>query len=132
VSWPVPRIDEENEPFWTGGVDGHLKITRCADCGYWLHPPTPRCGRCYSERVAPTPVSGRGRVYTYTVNEHAWMPGLEVPYVVAVVELEEQPGLRLLTNIVGCSPREVAIDMPVQVEFVERGAVFVPVFGPTK
>jgi uncharacterized OB-fold protein len=50
---------------------------------------------------------------------------------VAVVELEEQPGLRLLTNIVGCPPREVAIDMPVQVEFVERGAVFVPVFRPT-
>jgi uncharacterized OB-fold protein len=56
------------------------------------------------------------------------VPGLDVPYVVAVVELDEQSGLRLLTNIVGCAPDEVAIDMPVDVEFVERGAAFIPVF----
>jgi uncharacterized protein len=131
VVWPVPRIGDENESFWTGGRDGYLEITRCADCGYYVHPPAPRCGRCYGERVSPTPVSGRGRVYTYTINEHAWMPELEVPYVVAVVELEEQAGLRVLTNVVGCSPYDVTIDMPVHVEFVERGAAFVPVFRPS-
>jgi uncharacterized OB-fold protein len=130
VVWPVPRIDDENEAFWTGGIDGYLEITRCAECGYYVHPPAPRCGRCYSDRVAPASVSGRGRVYTFTVNEHAWTPGLEVPYVIAVVELEEQAGLRVLTNIVGTSPADVSIDMPVHVEFVERGAAFVPVFRP--
>ena len=128
--WPVPRIDDENEASWTGGIDGYLEITRCADCGYYVHPPAPRCGRCYSHRVAPARVSGRGRVYTFTVNEHAWMPELEVPYVIAVVELEEQAGLRVLSNIVGCPPDDVSIDMPVHVEFVERGAAFVPVFRP--
>jgi uncharacterized OB-fold protein len=56
------------------------------------------------------------------------MPGLEVPYVIAVVELEEQPGLRLLTNIVDCPVDEVAIDMPVEVEFRRQGDAFVPVF----
>jgi uncharacterized OB-fold protein len=130
VAWPVPRIDDENEAFWTSGIDGFLEIARCADCGYYVHPPAPRCGRCYGDRVAPAPVSGRGRVYTFTVNEHAWMPGLEVPYVIAVVELEEQVGLRVLTNIVGCPPGDVSIDMPLRVEFVERGAAFVPVFRP--
>ena len=58
------------------------------------------------------------------------MPGLEVPYVIAVVELEEQAGLRVLTNIVGTSSADVSINMPVRVEFVERGAAFVPVFRP--
>jgi uncharacterized OB-fold protein len=91
-----------------------------------LHPP--RCPRCLSENVEPSPVSGRGRVYTYTVNRRAWSPGLEVPYVIAIVALDEQPDLRLMTNIVGCSPDEVAIGMPVQVEFREQGEAFVPVF----
>ena len=62
------------------------------------------------------------------MNERDWSPGLEVPYVIAIVELEEQRGLRLMTNIVGCQPEEVAIDMPVQVEFREQGEAYVPVF----
>jgi uncharacterized OB-fold protein len=130
--WPVPRLDGENEAFWTGGRDGALLITRCGDCGYYVHPPSPRCPRCYGENVAPERVSGRGRVYTYTVNEREWTPGLEVPYIIAIVELEEQPGLRLLTNVVDCPPEEIAIDLPVEVEFVEREPVFVPVFHPSR
>ena len=55
-----------------------------------------------------------------------------MPYIIAVVELEEQPGLRLLTNVVDCPPEEVAIDLPVEVGFVEREPVFVPVFSPRR
>jgi uncharacterized OB-fold protein len=128
--WPVPRISEENEAFWTGGREGALFIARCGDCGYYVHPPSPRCPRCYGENVAPERVSGRGHVYTYTVNRREWTPGLEVPYILAVVELEEQPALRLLTNVVGCAPDRIAIDLPVEVEFVERDPAFVPVFRP--
>ena len=86
--------------------------------------------RCLSENVEPRPVSGRGRVYTFTVNQRAWSPGLEVPYVVAIVALEEQSDLRLMTNIVRCEPVDVSIDMPVQVEFREQGEAYVPVFRP--
>src|SRR5215475_1735778 len=126
--WPVPEINEDNEAFWTGGRENRLMVTRCGDCGYLTHPPTPRCPNCFSDNVAPSPVSGRGRVYSFTINRREWTPDLEVPYVIAVVELEEQPGLRLLTNVVGCAVEDVAIDMPVEVEFVERGAAFPPVF----
>ena len=73
-------------------------------------------------------MSGRGTVYTYTINRQAWVPGLEVPFVIAMVELDEQPGLRLMTNIVDCPTEEVEIGMPVEVAFVERGEAFVPVF----
>jgi uncharacterized OB-fold protein len=127
---PIPQLNDDNRAFWTAGREGELRIARCAVCGYWIHPPSPRCPRCLSEEVHPTPVSGRGRVYTYTVNERAWSPGLEVPYVIAIVELDEQPGLRLLSNVVHCRPDEMAIDMPVQVTFEDRGEVSVPVFEP--
>ena len=126
--FPVPQINDDNRDFWTAGRDRELLIVRCNDCGYYIHPPSPRCPRCLSENVEPSPVSGRGRVYTYTVNRRAWSPGLEVPYVIAIVQLDEQPDLRLMTNIVGCSADEVAIDMPVRVEFREQGEAFVPVF----
>jgi uncharacterized OB-fold protein len=64
------------------------------------------------------------------VNERPWAPGVEVPYVIAIVQLEEQGDLRLMTNIVGCRPDEVSIDMPVRVEFREQGEVYAPVFRP--
>lgn len=128
--FPVPQINDDNRDFWTAGRDRELRIVRCNDCGYYIHPPSPRCPRCLSENVEPSPVSGRGRVYTYTVNRRAWSPGLEVPYVIAIVQLDEQPDLRLMANIVGGSVDDVAIDMPVQVEFREQGEAFVPVFRP--
>ncbi len=127
---PIPQVNDDNRAFWTGGRDGELRIVRCNDDGYYIHPPAPRCPRCLGENVEPTPVSGRGTVYTFTVNERVWSPGLEVPYVIAIVELDEQPGLRLMTNIVGVSPGEVAINMPVRVEFREQGDVHAPVFRP--
>jgi uncharacterized protein len=126
--WPIPQVNDDNRDFWTGGRDGELRIVRCSDCGYYIHPPSPRCPRCLGANVAPVAVSGRGRVYSYTVNERMWAPGLDVPYVIAIVELDEQPGLRLMTNIVDCPLDEVAIDMPVTVEFRDQGEVYAPVF----
>lgn len=128
MPWPVPQITDENGAFWTGGRDGELLIIRCTSCGYWIHPPTPRCPHCLSDAVEPQAVSGRGTVYSYTINRQAWVPGLEVPFVIAMVELDEQPGLRLMTNIVDCPTEQAEIGMRVEVAFVERGEAFIPVF----
>jgi len=128
MALPVPQITDENGAFWTGGRDGELLIIRCTSCGYWIHPPTPRCPQCLSDAVEPQAVSGRGTVYSYTINRQAWVPGLEVPFVIAMVELDDQPGLRLMTNIVDCPTDEVEIGMPAEVAFVERGEAFIPVF----
>jgi uncharacterized OB-fold protein len=128
MPWPVPQITDQNGAFWTGGRDGELLIIRCTSCGYLIHPPTPRCPHCLTDAVEPQAVSGRGTVYSYTINRQAWVPGLEVPFVIAMVELDEQPGLRLMTNIVDCPTEEVEIGMPVEVAFVERGEAFIPVF----
>ena len=128
MPWPIPQITDDNGAFWTGGRDGELLIVRCGACGFWVHPPSPRCPKCLSDAVVPSAVSGRGTVYSYTINRQAWVPGLEVPFVLAIVELDEQPGLRLMTNLVDCPPEEAEIGMPVEVAFVERGEAFIPVF----
>jgi uncharacterized OB-fold protein len=127
----LPRVRDDNEFFWTSGADGVLRFLRCGDCGYWIHPPGPLCPMCHSRSVAPEAVTGTGVVHTYTVNHQAWIPGFDPPYVVAVVELPEQAGLRLTTNLVGCPIDEVTIGMPVRVTFEAWDDVWLPLFEPT-
>ena len=74
--------------------------------------------------------SGRAVVHTYTVNHQPWYPGLEPPYVVAIVALPEQDGLRLTTNLVGVGPDEVEIGMALQVTFEQYDDVWLPFFEP--
>jgi uncharacterized OB-fold protein len=126
---PTPQITDDNRAFWTGGHRGELLVLQCT-CGYYVHPPSPRCPVCLSDAVEPRPVSGRGHVYTFTINRRPWEPDLEVPFVLAIVELEEQAGLRLMTNVVGCPVEDVEIGMPVEVTFVARGAASIPHFRP--
>ena len=124
-----PALDDENRFFWTSGEDGTLRFARCSDCGYWLHPPIPRCPRCESRDVTPQAVSGRGQVWSYTVNHHSW-DGSTEPYAIGLVELDEQPGLRLTTDLVGCAPDDVHIGMRVRVTFERQGLVWFPLFEP--
>ena len=130
----LPRLDDTNREFWTGGAHGELRFWRCQDCGFYLHPPQPICPIDRSKRLAPEAVSGRARVASYTINHQPWMPGLELPYVVAIVEIVEQPSVRLTTNIVNCEPGAVRIGMPVRVVFEHHadpdGDVYLPLFEP--
>jgi uncharacterized OB-fold protein len=128
----LPAVDDSNRHFWTGGAAGELRFLRCRACGHWIHPPAPICPACLGRDVAPAAVSGRGQVATFTVNHQPWIPGFEPPYVVAIVELEEQPGLRLTTNIVNCEPDAVKIGMAVRVLFEEREEVYLPLFEPAE
>ena len=73
-------------------------------------------------------MSGQGTVVSFTVNHQVWIPGLPVPYVVAIVELAEQAGLRFVSNIVGGSVDEVHIGMPVRVTFEQIEDVWIPLF----
>ena len=129
----LPAIGPENEHFWKSGADGKLCFLRCTACAYYIHPPSPVCPACLCRELSPEPVSGGGVVHTYTVNHQPWIPGFEPPYVVAIVELDEQPGLRLTTNIVGCTPDEVRIGMRVQVSFEDLGEdIHLPLFEPAR
>jgi uncharacterized protein len=127
---PVPVITERSAAFWRGGAAGELRIQRCQACRWWLHPPRPVCPRCLSRDLEAEVTSGRGTVWSFTVNRYQWAPGIEPPYVLAEVELDGQPGVRLLTSIVGCDCDDVTIGMPVRVRFERAGDAWVPVFAP--
>jgi uncharacterized OB-fold protein len=126
----VPGLTPDTAAFWTGGRNGQLLISHCAQCGNYMHPPSPICLNCRSRTVRPEPVSGFGSVYTFTINYQPWTPDAVVPFVFAMVELDEQPRLLLMTNIVNCPVEQVFIGMRVQVLFRQRDEVWLPYFEP--
>jgi uncharacterized OB-fold protein len=126
----LPRMNGRTHEFWAAGETGELKFLRCQVCGYYNHPPTPLCPKCHSKNLQWEAVSGDATVVTYSVNYQAWMPGPELPYVVGIVELPEQEGLRLTTNIVGCDPETVTVGLPVHVTFENHEDVWIPLFAP--
>jgi uncharacterized OB-fold protein len=126
----LPAVDPETAFFWASGAENQLQISRCAACGFYIHPPLPNCPECRSAQVTPFPVSGRARVATFTVNHQRWVPGLPVPFVFAAVELIEQPELYVFTNIIGCPVEDVRIGMAVSVVFERHGDIYLPMFQP--
>lgn len=126
----LPVLTPENEFFWKAGAHGKLLFMQCPACGFYVHPPLPICPRCQSRDVAPQAVAGMATVVSFTVNRQIWEPGLEAPYVIAIVEIDEQRGLRLTTNIVNCAIDSVHIGMQVRVLFDQREDVWLPLFEP--
>ena len=125
----LPSLDEPSAFFWTSGADGKLRFLRCADCSYLIHPPAPICPQLPGTRAAPAEVSGRGTVHSFTVNHQPW-DGVGDVYVIGLVEIDEQPDVRLTTNIVDVEPDDVRIGMRVEVVFEDHAPVFLPLFRP--
>jgi len=130
----LPKLTDRNRDFWTAGARGELRFWRCQDCGFYIHPPQPICPRCHSKNMKTEAVTGLATVASFTVNYQPWMPGPELPYIVAIVEIVEQPSVRLTTNLVNVAPDEVDIGMAVIVTFEHHpdpdGDVYLPVFEP--
>ncbi len=128
----VPQATPETQPFWDACRDGVLMLQWCRPCEAAFFPPSLYCPRCLSDDVEWREASGRGRLHTYVIAQRA-APGFEaeVPYAIAIVELDEGP--RLMSNIVGIpnTPDHLVLDMELRVAFESRGdGVRVPVFGP--
>ena len=118
---PVPHPDHLTQFFWDGLAQHRILILRCRSCGHYVHYPRPICDRCQATDLSPEQVSGRGTLYSYTVVAQAFHPYFvdKLPYVLAVVELEEEPGLRLTTNIVNCPESDLRVGLPVEASFAE-------------
>lgn len=114
---PLPQVRRETRGFWEGCKRHELLIQRCEDCGTYRHYPRPMCACCGSWNVEWAKATGKGRVYSYIVTHQLFHPAFfdDVPYAVVIVELEE--GVRMVSNIVDCGPDEVYIGMPVEVVF---------------
>lgn len=124
----APLLTDRAREYWLSGQSGVLRIARCQSCGWRLHPPRPLCPRCHGDDIRFDPVSGRGTVYSCTINRYRWSGGMVPPYVLAEIELEEQAGLLILSNVAGCAPEAVRIGMPVTVAFDHVEDVWIPVF----
>lgn len=128
----APPLTERTEAFWRSGADGVLRIAHCHDCGRYMHPPQPVCSGCRGRNVVADPVSGRGVVHSWTINRYPWVPTMPPPYVVSEIELVEQDGLRLLSNVVDVETEEMHIGLPVAVVFAQAGDAFIPLFRPER
>ena len=128
---PVPTTSPETEPFWQGCRDGVLLLQSCHACGNLQYYPRAVCTACLSSDLDWRRASGRGRIHSFTTVHRALSPAFEddLPYVVAVIELEE--GLRMVSRIVGRDSERLVIEQPVEVAF-ERvdGQWVLPVFRP--
>ena len=130
---PAPYINPEVKPFWDATAEGRLVVPRCDECQTLIWFPRPFCPACLSTAVTWVEVSGRGTVYSFTVNRRgaADLPDYRNAgvYVLAYVELEEGP--RMMTNIVDCDLDSIKCGQKVKVSFkkTENGAS-VPVFVP--
>ena len=104
---------------WDALRNDRPAISRCDDCRTWQHPPQERCRHCGGP-ASFEDVSGRGTIFSFIVVRQQMVPGHDVPYVVGLVELEEQRGLRLSARV-AATPEDVTIGAPVRVRFADIG-----------
>jgi uncharacterized protein len=127
-----PPVGRDNAFFWEGVEQRELRIQRCGGCGVLRHPPQPLCDRCGSTDQGWVVASGRGVVFSHVTHHYPPLPGVELPHVVLLVELDE--GVRMVSELAPGADREaVRIGLPVQLEFATvPGGELRPVFRPVQ
>jgi len=128
TDYPIPDISALSEPYWSALSQGYLTFQRCA-CGHAWLPPREECPRCLLRQPQWERAGGNGRLLSWVVYRMAYHPAFKdrLPYVVAVVELDEGP--RLITNIVPASSA-LAIDMPVRLKIEQENGIALARFKP--
>ena len=129
---PLPLPDDVTEFFWEGAKAGQLLMQRCRACSKFQFPPDVVCIHCQSLQLEAAPVSGKATLYSYSVVDRAFNAGFvdSLPYVLGLIELDEQPGLRMVTNVVDAVADEIRVGMALEVTFESRGDVVLPQFRP--
>src|SRR5690242_13263005 len=118
--FPLPDTDwPPTREFWAAAARGELSVPRCDACGRYVWYPDGTCRHCGSDRHTWTRVSGRGRLFSWSVVRRAFIPQLadDVPYAPALVAIDEDPAVRIVTRIVDCETDRLRVDMPVRVVF---------------
>jgi uncharacterized protein len=130
---PQPAPDADSVGFWEATADRRLTVCRCQSCGHWLMPPLERCRLCAGP-TAFTEIAGTGTLYSFIVQHHRSVPGYfdQLPYVVGLIEIDEQKSVRLPGRVVGVDHADIACGMRVRAEIVPLagGEYQVPVFRP--
>jgi uncharacterized OB-fold protein len=132
MRFDLPQPDLETQPFWDACKDGKFLLRHCNACNRDHYYPRPFCPSCWSDDVSWREASGRGSVYTYSVVHVNDLPPFNerVPYIAAIVELDEGP--RVMTNVEGVEFADVRVGMPVVVDFKPiSDDVTIPIFRPS-
>ena len=110
----LPTIEEETQVYWDGAREGKLLLAQCTACGRTHHYPRPICPFCWSDEIVQIQASGRATLYTFSTVFMNDLPpfGERLPYVAAMVDLEEGP--RLATNMIECDPEDLEVGMKVE------------------
>ncbi|WP_099021549.1 Zn-ribbon domain-containing OB-fold protein [Mycolicibacterium palauense] len=128
---PVPEPDDVSRFYWEAAGQHRLLLQRCRSCAKLQYPPEVCCVHCQADEFELSEVSGRGFIYSYATVERPLHAGFvdALPYTVVFVELDDQPGLRIVANLVDVpAGTELSCGMPVEVVFEDRGAVTLPQF----
>ncbi len=129
MSIPLPQVTPTTAPFWDACRQGVLRVQHCNACGHHTFPPDVACNRCLSADLAWVACAGRGRLRSFSVVRRASQPAFQVPYVAAIVEVDE--GWSLFTNLVDSDIERLRIGMPVAVKFVRMSEqISLPYFAP--
>lgn len=128
VPYDPPVGDMSTQEYWDAAGRRELLIKRCEECGRAHHYPRPFCPYCWSSKVHWEQASGKATLYTYSVVRQNELQAARVPYVAAIVDLEEGP--RMMTNVVGVDPADVSIGMALAVDYAPAGETLIPVFRP--
>lgn len=114
---PIPAVNTWAKPFWEAAKEERLIIQKCNECDKYIFYPRLVCPFCSNDDLEWVKASGKGTIYSYSVVESNAPSAFidDMPYVVAIIRLEE--GVQLMSNIIGCDPKDVRCDMPVEVTF---------------
>jgi hypothetical protein len=125
---PLPRPSKTSQPFWDACRARRLIIQQCESCAGYVFIPQDFCSHCLGRSLQWVDAAGTGSIVTFTTVWRPQTPAFEIPYVIAVVMLDE--GVDLLTNLVDADPVRVAIGDRVQVAFVDVDDMTLPFFAP--
>jgi uncharacterized OB-fold protein len=127
---PLPRPTVMSQAYWDGCAAGRLMFQRCTQCGRAIFNPAPICRWCTSSALQWETSKGAGSVYSWSVVWRPQTPAFEVPYVPAIIDVDE--GYQMIANVIGCEPTDIFARMRVAVEFHPIGGnIWLPYFRPT-
>ncbi len=128
---PMPPLNRDSKPFWDSMKEHNMRLQRCAECGKIRHYPRPVCDHCLSMEYDWVRATGKGKVHSWTISHHAFLPGFiaDLPMTLVTVDLDE--GVRICAQMRDCEPEKLSVDLPVELGYEDATSdLTLPVFRP--
>lgn len=120
---PIPVKTQDNSPYWDGADRHELILQKCNSCQEYSHPPGPSCAKCGGTELSWESQGSEisGKVYSYIISYRPFLPGFQddLPLIIAIVEIDKLPNVRLIGNVLQCSTDDIQIGLPVKMIWKE-------------